>query len=324
MERILPIVEQLDRAAVELRLDHPLHNRLALILIDNAIEIMVGIALRTHVMLGGDFNGVTAAHRRKARSRSFPERLSVLVSVKELSSAEAAFVEAAHQHRNAAYHEGVSSEPFMRQVAFSYFQFACQYLARFEVGYFSWSTAFRHTEISQRYYQAATAADPPLGQLDRSKLADLLMAQLPEPPAKTLQDSLADDLQEDREQIASSFRFLIDNTPKTMTADRVLAKAQFDYTRDSALEARGLDQTSFDTPRRAEAVKFAKSNLMKFVPRYRSLPHGNWSQSILRIRSNPDARNALVQSRQLRNSMAFLREAIGYSAVRLEMELDRD
>ena len=38
---ILTIVEQLDRAARELATDHPINNRLALILVDNATELML-------------------------------------------------------------------------------------------------------------------------------------------------------------------------------------------------------------------------------------------------------------------------------------------
>jgi hypothetical protein len=41
MRYVMPIVEQLDRAAQELAIDHPINNRLALILIDNATELIL-------------------------------------------------------------------------------------------------------------------------------------------------------------------------------------------------------------------------------------------------------------------------------------------
>lgn len=41
LEHTLTIVEQLHRATEELRTDHPTNNRLALILIDNAVELIV-------------------------------------------------------------------------------------------------------------------------------------------------------------------------------------------------------------------------------------------------------------------------------------------
>ena len=41
MRHVVTIVEQLDRAAMELATDHPINNRLALILIDNASEVIL-------------------------------------------------------------------------------------------------------------------------------------------------------------------------------------------------------------------------------------------------------------------------------------------
>ena len=41
MRYILTVVEQLDRAARELETDHPINNRLALILVDNATELIL-------------------------------------------------------------------------------------------------------------------------------------------------------------------------------------------------------------------------------------------------------------------------------------------
>lgn len=85
MHDLLPIAEQLDRVAVELRHDHPVHNRLALILIDNAVEIMFRRSLWVHVDLGGDFNGITKDDRKRARSQNFANRSKVLEKVGELT-----------------------------------------------------------------------------------------------------------------------------------------------------------------------------------------------------------------------------------------------
>jgi len=323
MERLLPLAEQLDRAAVELRLDHPIHNRLALILIDNAIEIMVRTSLWVHVGLGGDIQGLTPKQRTLARSQRFDDRLNVLAFVNEISHDEAAFIIAAHRHRNAAYHEGFVYEDYLRQLAFEYFRFACSYLVRFEMGFYSWSSAFQFTEIGRRYYDATRDSER-LGQISRPKLARMLLDQLPAAPEMSLQQALANELEEAREGIVSGFRFLIENTYPKQSWRYLLGKAQFDYARDEALEKKGLEQTLYDTDRRREAVKYVKANLEKFRPRYRALPHGSWSQGIARLKSNPDPRLALIQFNRLRLNMQFLREAIGYAVMKLEGELERD
>ena len=49
MQELLIIVEQLDRASSELLTDHPINNRMALILIDNATELMLHGQCASHL-----------------------------------------------------------------------------------------------------------------------------------------------------------------------------------------------------------------------------------------------------------------------------------
>jgi hypothetical protein len=324
METLLPMAEQLDRVAVELRLDHPIHNRLAIILIDNAVELMVREAVWVQTALGGDMQGMTAKHFKNAHSRNIAERLSVLVFVGELTSLEAEFIKAAHAHRNAAYHEGADHQAYLRQLAFHYYEFACAYLVRFSKAFYSWSSRFEFTDIGRRYFEGSRESDELMGKIDRTKLATLLLDQLPAPREQSLQDALADDLEDDRQQVASGLRFMIENTPAKTTTSYILAKAQFDWAREDALRKHGLDGTLFDTPRRTEAVRFANANVKNFTPKYRAIPHGSWSQSIRRIRACADPHEAMVLFQKTRRRMEFLGDAIGHAVMRLENELERD
>ncbi|MFD1035934.1 hypothetical protein ACFQ15_14950 [Sphingomonas hankookensis] len=324
MENLLPIAEQLDRAAVELRLDHPIHNRLAIILIDNTVELMVKDALFVHTAISGDYGGITAKHRKMARSRNLHQQLAVLTFAEEFTSLEAEFVLAAHDHRNSAYHEGYAGEPYLRQLAFLYYHFACRYLTRFSKAFYIWSSQFQYTDIGRRYHDASREEDGLLGKIDRAKLAQVLLDQLPEPCAIPLQQALADDLHRDREGVMRSLRFLRDNTwPKHPTAI-LLAKAQFESARDFALEKQGLENTSWGTARRIEAVQFANKNHANFAPRYKAVPHGSWAQSIVRIRSADDPMLATVLFQRTRKSMAFLRDTLSHAVLKLEGELHRD
>jgi len=324
MEKLLPMAEQLDRAAVELRLDHPIHNRLAIILIDNAVELMAKEALFVHTAIGGDYCGITAKHRKMARSRNLHQQLAVLTFIGEMTPLEAEFVLAAHDHRNSAYHEGYAGEPYLRQLAFHYYEFACRYVARFSKAFYSWSSNFQYTEIGRRYHEATRDSDRLLGKIDRAKLAAMLLSQLPAPSAISLQHALAEDLERDREGVARSLRFLRDNSwPRKPTAF-LLAKAQFESARDFALEKQGLENTPYGTPRRIEAVQYANKNYANFTPRYKAVPHGSWAQSIQRIRTTDDPILATALFQRTRKNMAFLRDTLGHAAMRLEGELDRD
>lgn len=323
MDKLLPLAEQLDRAAVELRLDHPLHNRLALILIDNAIELMMRHSLAVHTSFGGDHPGGlnTASQRQRARSQRLEDRLAALVHVSELSRLEADFVLAAHEHRNAAYHEGFGGGAYLRPLCILYFRFACQYLTRFEMAFYTWVSDFAFTEISRRYYDASIEQDGPLGQINRAKLAAALDAQIDTEHAQTIQDVLADELEQERQSILMSFRFLIENSWPRLPTAHILKKVQFEHARDMALEKKGLEQTHFNTSRRIEAVNFVKTTYKKYAPRYQAIPHGAWSQGIARVRANHDPHSAVVQFQRVRANMEFLQGAICTAAFVMEMEL---
>lgn len=324
LDTLLPLAEQLDRAAIELRLDHPLHNRLALILVDNAVELMVRHSLMVHASFGGDYPGGlnTAQQRRQARSQKFADRLAMLVHVGELTTLEARFVLAAHEHRNAAYHEGFDGGPFLRPLGFAYYRFACDYLTRFQMAFSSWVSSFAFSETSRRYYDACRHDDAAaMSTLDRAKLAAALQAELPQLDGQPITEILADTLEADRQAIVKSFRFLIENVSPKLSTPQLLAKIQFSAARDAALEKRGLERTYFDTPRRAEAVQFVKSSWKKYQPRYRAIPHGAWAMGIARIRASESLHEAVVRFEDLRSKMAFLRDAICDGAFALEMEI---
>lgn len=231
---------------------------------------------------------------------------------------------AAHRHRNEAYHEWHVGDRFIRPLCFLYFDFACSYLERFQVGFLSWYGNYQYSDVARKYERAARAEDGPLGGLDRIALANALRKELPKVSEIGFQDALADDLQEDRHQLARSYRFLIDNSPPTEKAEYLLAKAQFDFMRDRALAKNGLDDTNFGSPRRGEAAQYVKTRFRDFMPRYRAIPHGSWSQSISRVRETSDPMAAFSRFQKVRDSMSFLLNAITESAMRLEADLDRD
>ena len=62
MRFALTVVEQLDRAATELAVDNPINNRLALILIDNAAELLIHRQCVGHVENHSVYSRLSKAH----------------------------------------------------------------------------------------------------------------------------------------------------------------------------------------------------------------------------------------------------------------------
>ena len=83
MHYIMPIVEQLDRAVRELETDHPINNRLALILIDNTAELIIHRRCSMYVRMAKTYGDVnkkhfSAKHRRMAIGPFLEPKLEIL------------------------------------------------------------------------------------------------------------------------------------------------------------------------------------------------------------------------------------------------------
>ena len=76
MRHLLTVVEQLDRAARELATDHSINNRLALIFVDNDVELMIHQCCLDHLSYEPLLNRMSPNQRRMARFGGSPDTLS--------------------------------------------------------------------------------------------------------------------------------------------------------------------------------------------------------------------------------------------------------
>lgn len=126
------VVEQLDRAATELSVDHPLNARIALILVDNAAELIIHRRCNDLVRADRRLSNptLTPAKRRAILGHSFDEKIKFLRRNGELSEGERHFIGELHSHRNALYHVGLTNDDIIRPLAVTYFELACDLLPR--------------------------------------------------------------------------------------------------------------------------------------------------------------------------------------------------
>src|SRR5262245_14126366 len=107
MRYVTTIVEQLDRAASELATDHPINSRLALILIDNATELILHRRCTDELEWDHIRAKLSGLERRQARGQFLEGKLKVLEVLGDLKPEERQFVRVAHEYRNELYHIGL-------------------------------------------------------------------------------------------------------------------------------------------------------------------------------------------------------------------------
>lgn len=220
MDYLIVCVEQLDRANDELADGSAIAGRLALILIDNVVELLMhrrceGIfqreaALDPDPAKSGQYS---RAARVRVLGQRFDEKYKFLLREGNLSQQELDFVRICHNIRGEAYHAGLTHDAFIRSLAAEYHTLACLLVARLQN---SWRTSGSSDQFGPRIEKHLRAgpgrlADRYLGT-PVEDIAESLNASR-SPPDIRLQDALADALSTRLDSIESNLQFLVDDTP---------------------------------------------------------------------------------------------------------------
>jgi hypothetical protein len=181
---IMTIVEQLDRAAHELATDHPINNRLALILIDNVIELILYnhcidlLKIEDYVRVLSPKQRTDIKNTQSSKHTQSSKRLKVFEELGKLSSTERDFIKMSHGYRNELYHIGLSRDDIIRPVAGEYFILSCNLFARFKPHSSLMRCGEPFSEVAARYIPLLDGK-PDFQQIEVEKFAEALRSILP-------------------------------------------------------------------------------------------------------------------------------------------------
>ena len=360
MKYVITIVEQLDRAAGELVSDHPINNRLALILIDNATELILhrqcldriehdriysrilksyqSLAekkltvdltkytddLRQHVL--------TEKQRERAKGHFLDDRLKVLEEVGDITSAERRFVAIAHHYRNELYHVGLKHDDIIRAIAGHYFLLCCDFFARMNnlrVFGLTISSEDSYSDVARRYLPMRNGGLDLL-KFDHDSLHETLAGKLQQRlPNKmpSLPETLAQSARNAVTELVESFEFLVGDNPFGLGANQMLAVVQWQLDLDKTLQQKEIDGLLIDHVYRASYVQEANAQAEGWKPRHTSMPSDRWLKRADIVGCEPDSLVAMDLYQLLRNDMSHLEEAIQSATEELDQwiqsEIDR-
>ena len=360
MKYVITIVEQLDRAAGELVSDHPINNRLALILIDNATELILhrqcldriehdrfySRILKSYQSLAeekptidltkitGDLRQhvLTEKQRERAKGKFLDGKLKVLEEVEDITSAERRFVAIAHHYRDELYHVGLKHDDIIRAIAGHYFLLCCDFFVRMNnlrVFGPTISSEDRYSDVAMRYLPMRN------GRLDLFKLdhdslhetlAGKLRSRLPN-KMPSLPETLAQSARNAVMELLESFEFLVSDNPFGFDANEMLAVVQWQRDLDKALEQKEIDGLLMDHVYRESYVQEANAQAERWKQRHTSMPSDRWLKRANIVGREPDSLVAMDLYQLLRNDMSYLEEAIQSGAEELDRwiqsEIDR-
>ncbi|RTL75877.1 MAG: hypothetical protein EKK35_21860 [Bradyrhizobiaceae bacterium] len=307
------VVEQLDRAATELAVDHPLNARLALILVDNAAELI--IQRRCERLVRADRRSgaptLTAANRRSILGHYFAEKIKFLGKSAALSADERHFIAELHGHRNTLYHVGLKNDDIIRALAVAYFQLTCELLIRFDDRSIGWPKDLVIAPPLHRYFPEAERGLHFPG-FDSAHVASELLSRTPL-DAPALSAALSHHSVASVDQVEAMFDRIKLGFNRTDDPEDTFRHLQHDMdfqvlVRERMREAgREDDFIPFGHP---VLKDFAKKLMPDWKPRHRSLPFAKWRTKAKAIAACADPLSTMRKFTELRGEMEYLAEAI--------------
>ena len=316
MRYTLTVVEQLDRAASELTVDHPINNRLALILVDNATELVLRRRCTDHVQLNRMTKKLTPKQRAMACGIFIEGKLKVLESLGDISHSERQFISWAHQYRNELYHVGLSHDDIIRAMAGRYYRLCCDLFARLRPSWRMESSTDWFTDGAARYLPKCNGKIDFLS-VEFSEIADALRSVLPD-GIEELQRSLVSSARKRAKAVSRTFDFVVQNDPVGHGETVILQNLQWyrDFTR--ALEREGIEGYWRDPGYLDEVKRIRTAVKATWRQRHATVPIEKWLQRADAIEAEPDPLKAMGLYRALRSDMSYLEDAIMMVAGELE------
>jgi hypothetical protein len=307
------IVEQLDRAATELAVNHPLNARMALILIDNAVELI--IHRRCESLVRSDRKSgapkLTAANRRSILGHYFGEKIKFLEKMTAISDVERHFIGELHAHRNTLYHVGLSDDDIIRPLAVAYFRLTCDLLHRLDNRTLGWPSELVIASSLHPYFPDA-AVGRRFPDYDSGRVSKLLLDRIPK-DASSLLTALAAHSQAFIDQLEAKFeRIKLGLDRKSSPSETfwdLQHAADFQKLMRERMRKNGKEDQfiPFGHPVLKE---FASKLMPKWKPRYTSPPFGKWGVRAKAIAKASDPLSSIRKFTDLRSEMEYLAEAI--------------
>jgi len=324
---IVPIAEQLDRALAELAIDHSLNGRIALILVDNGLELMCHQKCADLLFEDRHRNSrqLTPEQRSDARGRAFDKKIHFLKELGHITNDQARATAILHGYRNQLYHVGLRDDPIIGHLAHVYFRLAAGLLE-------SLLGAQRHlrwepevvSDAARRLLPELLTTKHRRAKVDMTGLRDRLLAACPQPPM-SVERALSGQLLVRVDQVESAFGIIAKGRSGTddpidtlrtiqLEADTIAAIVRFRRDGDKALKAKGLPPKPLDVDALAIArgtkalVAFNTRLLPGWKPRHTRLPFKTWRKRANSIGAKRTVLAALEMFDQIRKEIDQLEE----------------
>lgn len=318
------VLEQMDLALEHLSKKEVHNARFALMLTDNAVELILHQIARDQANRIKFFHHVERDYPRKeelaaALGKTFDAKVRFSRLEGKLSDEFAQTINLLHAYRNELYHVGLQHQPILQGLAEFYFDTACRFLADHKPRGLSWGSTQKLPERAKKYFTRGLGMPATFGDFEKG--CEALGAELGFDP-RGLVGSLADHMDH-----------VVDyqDTCLGIVADGVYVGDQ--VSRDQAVIDSQAWAIAFTDVGKAFArdnawsegtvggyVNWLKAN---YPFRVKIDPIPSWRKQAARLRTKTNPHVALANYQSFMDVTVELRDAIESSAASAEAEIDR-
>lgn len=326
MRYVIQCVEQLDRVLDELHEGSIVASRLALILTDNVVELMlhrrcadIFADKRVPWSQTEDVSRYSKVERHRVLGRYFDPKAKFLLAEGELATADYDFIRISHDTRNVAYHAGLTYDEILPVLAWEYHALACRLFDRFRIT--SWSSNPR-AALPPRLAKHIPQKDaPPWATFSPEQQAQIVASLDAKRPTlkESLPVTLSIHVEKRIKRLEELIEYLVTGNPDGHGLQKTLDEAQWWH--DLFAEIPNEIEENSDAYRDLIQKRGAAMRA-SWKPKHRKIPIDSWKRRAAQLREVPNAL-ALVRYEQLMNDMAYIYEAVEESAGALDAHVEQ-
>jgi len=230
---ILPCVEQLDLAASLLNEKTNIKSRLALILIDNIVELIVHTKCVSIIRWDNNFKRTlgekyTQKDKNEVLGKGFDPKFKFLFKAGVISEKQRDFALLVHPFRNEAYHLGIIHDDIIFELSCEYFRMACTLFESLRPNTYSLPRIEQLTETAKRHLLSSgdTKANF-ITKFDFCEISNSLVKMLPI-QSSSLGMALSNSATRRAKDIKEMIHYLCGGFNK-LTYDEVIYQLQYDH-----------------------------------------------------------------------------------------------
>lgn len=313
-------IDQLHLAAEQLRRSHPTYSRFALILVDNAVELMLHRRAEAEFQRDRFFfskpSKYSDAQRREILGQHFDPKAKFARDLAEVTELEMDFILSAHGFRNQLYHAGLKHETVIAEIAWHYHEMACRLFGQFRGFMGMWLSNESVTPTVEIYCgpRGLTKLEEELPRI--AAALDAARGPLGRPLAAVLSETILKRI----EEMSANLDFIVQDAPGGKSREAWVFELQIWPFMESDDGKALIEANQTSNPRSLEDIIEILKRCWKPPVTVKTLPQ--WEQRARALANEPSPHMALKKYVQLSRQSDEFYEQVYQTALALDREID--